>query len=164
MIKQNALPWLLVSAIVILLDQITKQVATNTLVLYESVAVMPSLNWTLLHNYGAAFSFLNERDGWQRWLFTVIAIAISAILMVWLSRLRRGDWRTALPIALIIGGAIGNLVDRLRYGYVVDFVDVYYGTYHWPAFNIADSAITVGAILMIVMTLFEKKQGETSAE
>lgn len=153
----SALAWLWLSAAVVLLDQLTKWIAVSALELYESVPVTWGLNWTLLHNYGAAFSFLNDGGGWQRWFFTITAIVVTTILAVWLGRTRRSDWTTALPLALIIGGAIGNLIDRLRLGYVVDFIDVYYERWHWPAFNIADSAISIGAMALILLSLFEKK-------
>ena len=154
--KRRALVWLWLSVTVVALDQLTKWVAGDALALHESIAVFPGLNWTLLHNYGAAFSFLNTPGGAQRWFFTGGAIVIGAVLVVWLARTPREDWRTALPLALIIGGALGNLGDRLRLGYVVDFIDVYYRNWHWPAFNIADSAISVAAVGLIVFGLFHK--------
>lgn len=155
----NALRWLLLSAIVIALDLWTKHLALAHLTYGNPVPVLgQTLNWTLVYNYGAAFSFLSDAAGWQRWFFSALAIGVSILLTVWLSRLPRSDWRQALPFALVIGGALGNLVDRLRYGYVVDFIDVDLGFYRWPAFNIADSAITVGAVLMIVFTLLPGKK------
>ncbi|WP_395794341.1 signal peptidase II [Aquimonas sp.] len=150
-LKHSALIWLLLSTVVIALDLWTKQIALDHLQYNQPVPVIDGwLNWTLLYNYGAAFSFLGNAGGWQKWLFSGLAIGISALLTWWLARLPRADWRQALPFALVIGGAIGNLVDRLRFGYVVDFIDVYYKTHHWPAFNIADSAIVLGAILIAV--------------
>jgi len=151
--KSNALSWLILSALVIALDQLTKHFALATLQPYEPHAVIPGLlNWTLAFNPGAAFSFLAGADGWQRWFFTVLAVGVSAGLVFWLSRLPRGDWRNAAPLALIIGGALGNLVDRLRFGHVTDFIDVYWGNAHWPAFNIADSAICVGAVALALFS------------
>src|SRR5690606_728386 len=138
----SALSWLWLSLALIVADQATKLLALSGLALHDPVPVLEGwLNWTLTYNYGAAFSFLSDASGWQRWFFSVLAVAISALLAAWLARLPRGDWRQALPFALIIGGALGNLVDRLRFGYVVDFIDVYRGDWHWPAFNVADSAI-----------------------
>ncbi len=163
MIKpRNALPWLLLSAAVVALDQFGKHVALGALQPYESREVIPGLlNWTLAFNPGAAFSFLAGADGWQRWFFTALAIGVSAGLAVWLSRLQRGDWRNAAPLALIIGGALGNLVDRLRFGHVVDFIDVYWGSAHWPAFNVADSAICVGAVALALFSFVGgKEQGK----
>ena len=156
--KPNALIWLVLSAIVIALDQLTKHIAVTTLEPYRPVAVIPGLlNWTLAFNPGAAFSFLRDAGGWQRWLFSVLAIAICTALVAWLRRLGRGEWRTALPLALVIGGALGNLIDRLRFGHVTDFVEVYYQQWSWPAFNVADSAISVGAVLLIVFGLGGRK-------
>lgn len=151
---RSALAWLWLSALVIVLDLATKELALRTLALHDPIAVVDGLlNWMLTYNYGAAFSFLSDASGWQRWFFSALALVISGLLGVWLRRLPRSDWRQALPFALIIGGALGNLVDRLRFGYVVDFIDVYWGSYHWPAFNVADSAISVGAVLLVVFGL-----------
>jgi signal peptidase II len=150
----NATRWLLLSLAIIALDQWTKAIALATLRLHEPVPVIDGLlNWTLTRNYGAAFSFLSDAGGWQRWFFSALALAVSAMLAAWLARTPRGDWRQALPFALIIGGALGNLVDRLRFGYVVDFIDAYWQTHHWPAFNIADSAIVGGAIGLALFTI-----------
>jgi signal peptidase II len=151
--KPNALSWLGLSALLIVADQWTKAWATASLVYREPVPVIEGFwNWTLVHNYGAAFSFLSDAGGWQRWFFGGLAVLISAVLMVILARTPRSDWRTALPFALVIAGALGNLVDRVRFGYVVDFVDWYAGSYHWPAFNVADSAIVVGAVLLVLFS------------
>lgn len=148
---RHALVWLLLSAVVIALDLWTKQLALDHLRYAEPVAVIEGwLNWTLFYNHGAAFSFLQDADGWQRWLFSALAVGISLVLTISLKRTERGDWRQAAPFALIIGGALGNLVDRLRFGYVIDFIDAYWGQHHWPAFNIADSAIVAGAVMLAV--------------
>ena len=156
--KPNALAWLIISAIVIALDQLTKHVALTELQPYAPHAVIPGfLNWTLAFNTGAAFSFLHDAGGWQRWLFSALAFSVSLVLIAWLRRLPRGDWRTALPLSLVIGGALGNLIDRVRFGQVTDFIEVYYGQWSWPAFNIADSAICVGAVLLIVFGLGGRK-------
>lgn len=159
MTRRNALPWLLLSLLVIVLDQWTKHIVLGTLDHLQRVEVIPGfLNWTLAFNTGAAFSFLADESGWQRWLFTALAIGVSAVLVVWLGRTRRGEWRTALPLALIVGGAIGNLIDRLCFGHVTDFIQVYHGDWYFPAFNVADSAISVGAVLLIAFGLFEGKR------
>lgn len=159
-VKPNALPWLWLSLIVIVLDLGTKYRALATLEPYQPVAFIEGLwNWTLVFNPGAAFSFLSDAGGWQRWLFSFFAVAISSVLVVWLSRTPRHDWRTALPFALIIGGALGNLYDRIVWGHVVDFIDIYWGSAHWPAFNIADCAIVGGAIGMVVLGFGAKKDG-----
>jgi len=153
-VKPNALPWLSLSLLVITLDQITKHIALIELQPYQPHAVIPGLlNWTLAFNPGAAFSFLAGEDGWQRWLFTALAIGVSAMLAFWLSRTPRGDWRNALPLSLIIGGALGNLIDRLRFGHVTDFIQVYWHDWAFPAFNVADSAISVGAVLLVLSGL-----------
>jgi signal peptidase II len=146
--------WLGVSALVIYFDWQTKQIASEALVMYRPQEVFSWLNWTLAHNYGAAFSFLSDAGGWQRWLFTGLAIVVSLVLIVWLLRLPREEWRTGLALGLVIGGALGNLIDRIQLGYVVDFIDVYYRDWHWPAFNIADSAISCGVALLLIDALF----------
>ncbi len=145
-----AMAWLLLSVVIIALDLWTKNLATESLTLYRPVEVTSWLNMTLAHNYGAAFSFLSDAGGWQRWLFTILASIVTVVLIVWLLRLPKYDIRTGAALGLIIGGAIGNLVDRITLGYVVDFIDVYYQGWHWPAFNIADSAITCGVTLLLI--------------
>lgn len=157
--RPNALVWLILSALVIGLDQLTKAIVRDTLVPYTPHEVIPHLlNWTLAFNRGAAFSFLAASSGWQTWLFGGLAVAVSIGLIVWLARTRRGEWRTALPLALIIGGALGNFVDRLVHGRVTDFIQVYWRAWSYPAFNIADSAITIGAVLLIAFGLFSGKR------
>lgn len=151
--------WLGVSALVIVLDWISKQRVSEALELYRPVEVLPWLNMTLAHNYGAAFSFLSNAGGWQRGFFIVLASVVSVVLLVWLLRLPRREWRTALGLALVLGGAIGNLIDRVRLGYVVDFIDVHFGGWHYPAFNVADSSITCGVILLLIDTLVLSRSG-----
>ncbi len=156
--RKHALVWLWLSAIVILLDQLTKAIVVQLLEPQVPHAVIPGLlNWTLAYNTGAAFSFLADQEGWQRWLFTILAITISTVLVRWLARTPRADWRSALPLALVIGGAIGNLIDRLRIGHVTDFIQVYYQQWAFPSFNIADSAISVGAVLLLLFGLFGRQ-------
>ncbi len=144
------LKWLWLSALVVTLDLATKAVASHYLVLYQPVPVFPGFNWTLAHNAGAAFSFLASQSGWQRWFFSVIALVVSIGITIWIKRLKPTETWLAVALALVLGGAIGNLWDRVTLGYVVDFIDVYYQQSHWPAFNIADSAICVGAVLLII--------------
>lgn len=159
--KPNALVWLLLSAGVIVADQATKALVRDVLVPYVPHTVVPGiLNWTLAFNRGAAFSFLAGSSGWQAWLFGGLALAVSAALAVWLARTPCGDWRTALPVGLIIGGALGNLIDRVLRGEVTDFIQVYWRDWSYPAFNIADSALTVGAVLLIVFGLFGARARE----
>ena len=145
--------WLGVSALVILLDWYTKQRMSEALELYRPREVFSWLNMTLAHNYGAAFSFLSDAGGWQRGFFIALASVVSVILLVWLLRLPRQEWRTGLGLALVLGGAVGNLVDRVKLGYVVDFIDVHFAGWHYPAFNVADSAITCGVILLLLDAL-----------
>ncbi|MEO1751117.1 signal peptidase II [Thiofaba sp. EF100] len=142
---------------VILLDQATKLWASSALGYAQPVPILPGFNLTLMHNPGAAFSFLGEASGWQRWFFLALAVGVSAWLMVWMRALKAHERWTGFALALIIGGALGNAIDRVWLGYVVDFIDLYWQGYHWPAFNIADSAITVGAVLLALLMLFEKK-------
>jgi signal peptidase II len=152
--RSGALSWLLLSALLIALDQWTKHLVLGHLQEGVPITVIPGfLNWMLAFNTGAAFSFLADAGGWQRWGFSVLAVAISLVLTGWLARTPRRDWPTALPLALVIGGAIGNLIDRLRFGHVVDFVQVYHGDWTFPAFNVADSAISVGAVLLALASL-----------
>jgi signal peptidase II len=142
--------WLLVATGVVVLDQITKYFA-NTMLDYASpVEIFPVLNITLHYNPGAAFSFLSDAGGWQRWLFSVIALAVSAYICVWMMRLRREQWLLSLALALVLGGALGNLWDRLYLGYVIDFVSVHWGDSYFPTFNIADAGISVGACLLLL--------------
>jgi signal peptidase II len=160
------LKWLWIALVVIVLDQITKQLASNLLEMYQPVALMPMFNWTLMHNTGAAFSFLSDQAGWQRWFFTLIALLVSAVLIAWTSKLKANEKGQAIAFALVLGGALGNVIDRIAYGYVIDFIDVYYKQWHWPAFNIADSAISIGVVLLIIESFRQHKregagEGET---
>lgn len=149
-IKQSGLRWLWLSLLALVLDQVTKLIVIAEMRLYESIPVMPYFSFTRVHNHGAAFSFLADAGGWQRWFFTIFATAISALIVWWLTKTRRDQILLSMAYCLILGGAIGNLVDRIAYGYVVDFLDLYYQNYHWPAFNIADSAIFLGAVLLLI--------------
>jgi len=153
-INKVAFAWLLFSAVIIVLDLWTKQIATDSLTLYRPVELTPWLNMTLAHNYGAAFSFLSDAGGWQRWLFTGLASVVTVVLVIWLLRLPANEKLIAAALSLVIGGAVGNLIDRIINGYVVDFIDVFYQDHHWPAFNLADSAITCGVILLLVDGIF----------
>ncbi len=154
--------WLWISLAVVVLDQLAKQIAEHTLVPHQAVALLPFFDWYLTYNTGAAFSFLAGAGGWQRWLFTIIAIVISAVILQWISRLPRGETLTAIALSLILGGAIGNLIDRVYLGHVVDYIQVWLGSYPWPAFNIADAAISVGAVMLILSSL--TGVGKTSTE
>ncbi|MGO0999732.1 signal peptidase II [Lysobacter sp. CA196] len=159
--RKNALPWLIVSIVVIALDQLSKAWVLSSLPEYTAVPVIDGFwNWYRSYNTGAAFSFLSDAGGWQKYFFAILAVGISGLLGYWLSRAARSDWKTALPYALVIGGAIGNVIDRMLHGHVVDFIQWYWRDYHWPSFNIADSAIVAGAIGIAVYGLFSKPEGE----
>ncbi len=147
--------WLTVTAVVVALDQLSKQWIVRHYAYGASLALLPVLNVTLRFNTGAAFSFLADASGWQRWLFTGLALIVSSAILVWLARLEDRKQRLlAFSLSLILAGALGNLIDRLRIGHVIDFVDVHWKDVHFPAFNVADSAITVGAILMLLDAWF----------
>lgn len=162
--NKQAFAWLLVSALIVALDLWTKSLATESLTLYRPVQLTSWLNMTLAHNYGAAFSFLSDAGGWQRWLFTGLASVVTLVLIVWLLRLPAEEKLTAAALGLIIGGAVGNLADRINHGYVVDFIDVFYRDWHWPAFNVADSAITVGVTLLLIDGLFLSSSAKQAAQ
>ena len=144
------LKWLWISVLSLLLDQASKLAVDGSMQLFESIPLLPYFNLTYVHNTGAAFSFLSDAGGWQRWLFAGLAVVMSTIIGLWLARLKQHETLMAVALALVLGGAIGNLIDRVAYGYVIDFLDVYYQDWHWPAFNIADSAICVGVALMLL--------------
>ncbi len=144
------LKWLWLSALTLVLDQASKLAIDGSMQLFESIPLTPYFNLTYVHNTGAAFSFLSEAGGWQRWLFAGLAMVMSGFIGAWLARLQKHEILMAVALSLVLGGAIGNLIDRVAYGYVIDFLDVYYGNWHWPAFNIADSAICVGVFLMLL--------------
>jgi signal peptidase II len=153
--KPNALPWLLLSVLWIAIDQLTKWWALAALQPAGTPhPVIPGfLNWTLAYNPGAAFSFLAQSSGWQRWFFVLLAVVITGALVVWLARTARHEWRTAVPLALVVGGALGNLIDRLHASQVTDFIQVYYRDWYYPTFNVADCGISVGAVLLILFGL-----------
>jgi signal peptidase II len=151
--------WLWLSALIIALDQITKQMAEQYLILHQASAILPSFNLTLMYNEGAAFSFLHDAGDWKHWFFITLSSAISVALLIWLRQLHKSvPEKNILPaaIALILGGAIGNLIDRILFGHVIDFIQVYYENFYWPAFNIADSAITTGAGFLILDMFIEQ--------
>lgn len=150
--------WLWLSAAIILLDQLSKGLAEYLLVFHQPVPVLPSFNLTLTYNTGAAFSFLAGAGGWQRWFFLILSASVSVALVFWLNRLKTGETWLAAALSLILGGAVGNLIDRAWLGHVIDFIQVYYDRWYWPAFNVADSAITVGAVLLIFDSLLRKRE------
>ncbi|MEO6264158.1 MAG: signal peptidase II [Luteimonas sp.] len=159
-VKPNALPWLGLSAVVVVLDQLSKAWVLATLPEFQPVPVVEGFwNWFRTYNTGAAFSFLSQAGGWQKYFFVLLAVAISGVLGYWLARTPRRDWKTALPFALVIGGAIGNVIDRLQHGHVVDFIQWHWRDHYWPAFNLADSAIVAGAVGIALFGLLQGKAG-----
>ena len=157
------LGWLVLSLLVLVIDQVSKAHFEGSLEMFQQIVVIPDyFSWTLAYNTGAAFSFLADGGGWQRWLFALIAVVVSAVLVVWLKRLGRDDTWLAVALALVLGGALGNLYDRIALGHVIDFILVHWQNRHYsPAFNFADSAITVGAIMLALDMFKSKKTGET---
>lgn len=158
--ERSALIWLWLSLLVIVLDLATKQLAEAFLLYAKPLHILPILDFTLLYNRGAAFSFLAEHSGWQRWFFAIISIGVSAVLIVWLKKLPRTSVWLPIALSLVLGGAIGNLYDRLVYGHVIDFISVHWQANYFPAFNIADSAITVGAIMLAIDALLESRKAK----
>jgi len=150
--------WLGVAALVIVLDQLSKLWISSHFSYGEQHYVFSVFNLVLAHNTGAAFSFLSDAGGMQRWLFTAIAV-VASVWIIWLLRRHQHQKLFAMALSMILGGALGNLIDRIAYGYVVDFLDFHWGVYHFPAFNLADSAITCGAFLLILEGFLEKKHG-----
>ena len=149
------LKYLPIAILVAVLDQASKWLASTQLEYHQLTHFLPYFDWYLAHNEGAAFSFLADQPGWQRWFLAGLAGAISLGLLCWLKTLPADKKYTAIAIALILGGAIGNLIDRLYLGYVVDFIQIWLGTYPWPSFNLADSFIFIGAALLIISDLFK---------
>lgn len=155
-LNAGASNWLWLTLMVVALDQWSKHWITEHFAEFERVSLLPMLEIMRLHNEGAAFSFLSHASGWQRWLFTALALLVSLAIVFWLRRLpAHGQHRLAAGLALIAGGALGNVIDRAMLGYVVDFIRVHYGAWYFPAFNVADSAITIGAGLLILDHLLE---------
>lgn len=157
------LGWLVLSLLVLVIDQVSKAHFEGSLEMFQQIVVIPDyFSWTLAYNTGAAFSFLADGGGWQRWLFALIAVVVSAVLVVWLKRLGRNDTWLAIALALVLGGALGNLYDRIALGHVIDFILVHWQNRHYfPAFNFADSAICVGAIMLALDMFKGNKPGET---
>ena len=158
--------WLWLSAVVLLLDQLTKWLVLAALEPYQVVELLPNLNLTLMFNTGAAFSLLSDAGGWQRWLFAGFAGLVTVVLLVWLLRLKPGEGLLAAGLALIVGGAVGNLIDRVLLGHVVDFIQVYLPFLPlrmfnpWPSFNVADSAISIGVVLLLIETFRTQRRAD----
>ena len=157
--RNGALRWLWLSGLVIVTDQLSKLVITINFELYDRIELLPVFGITRLHNTGAAFSFLAGAGGWQRWFFITIAVAVTTLVCVWLKRMpRSGQGWLAASLALIVGGAVGNVIDRVTRGHVVDFLSFHWDRWFFPAFNVADSAITVGAVILLIQSLFEGRR------
>ena len=157
--RGRAASWLLLSAFIVLADQVSKMYIAGHYLQFEFTRILPVLDITCMHNVGAAFSFLATASGWQRWLFTGLALVVSLAIVVWLVRMPRGTSPfLAGGLALVLGGALGNAIDRIRLGYVVDFIHFHWDRAYFPAFNVADSAITVGAACLLLDALFDSKR------
>jgi signal peptidase II len=177
---ESMLKWLWITVVVVALDQISKQWISHSLQMFHPIKLMPMLNLFLAHNKGAAFSFLENAGGWQRWLFTLIALGVSTGLVLWIRKLQPHERWMAIGLAFILGGALGNVIDRILFGYVIDFIQFYYHAQSclpgfslvqdaqaslciWPSFNVADSAITVGAALLILDSILNLKHKHRDA-
>ncbi|MBN4666347.1 lipoprotein signal peptidase [Pandoraea nosoerga] len=152
-------PWLGIAVIAILLDQVTKLTILKTFQYGEFRPLTSFFNLVLVYNKGAAFSFLAAAGGWQRWFFTLLGVVAAAVI-IWLLKRHHGQKMFCLSLSLILGGALGNVIDRVIYGHVVDFLDFHVGGWHWPAFNVADSAICVGAVLLVIDELRRVRRGK----
>lgn len=162
-LRDGSWRWLWLSAGVIALDQLSKFIIDRDLSAYRSIRVLPFFNLVLIRNTGAAWSILAHASGWQRWFFAVLALAVSAAIIVWLSRLPRAGHRwVPAALALVLGGALGNAIDRLRHGYVIDFIQVHYHSWYYPTFNLADSCITIGALTLVLEGLFRHRAKVTA--
>ena len=161
-LKNSGLIWLWLSVLVLVLDQASKQLAEAMLAYAQPVYLLPVFDLTLLYNKGAAFSFLAGQDGWQRWFFSAIALLVGGYLIYWLSQNSRQQRLLNISLALILGGAFGNLIDRLLFGHVIDFISLHWQHYYYPAFNIADIAISCGAVLLIWDALFGSGRRDTT--
>ncbi len=157
--RARAANWLGLSAVIVLMDQVSKAYIVRHFDEFDFIGVLPVLDITRIHNVGAAFSFLSSASGWQRWLFITLAVAVSIGITTWLCRLPRGAHRLlAAGLALVLGGAVGNLIDRIHLGHVVDFIHFHWNRAYFPAFNVADAAITVGAACLLLDALFESRR------
>lgn len=156
--KKNALPWLWVSVAVFILDQLVKYWMNYEMQEGQVISICPGFNLRLAFNHGAAFSLFGQSSGWQQWIFGGMALLVSVAIIVWLYRMPRYHRFQAAALALILGGAIGNLFDRIVHGYVIDFLEFYFKQWYWPAFNIADSAVVVGVILLIGINFLKKEK------
>ena len=158
--KTHSLRWLWITLLFLVIDQVTKHWVANSMNLYESINVLPFFNITYVHNLGAAFSFLADQGGWQRWFFTAVASIASVVFIIWLAKTPKEQPLLAIALACMLSGALGNLIDRVLFGYVIDFLEFYIDTFKWPVFNVADSIIFIGAALMIIDSFVQDKQNK----
>jgi len=142
--------WLILSVLVLISDQVTKYLVVQNMELYQRIEILPFFNLFYIHNLGAAFGFLNDQPGWQRWFFSIITSVVSLGILFWLTKVKASQKLLIIALVFVLGGALGNLYDRLMFGYVIDFIDWHAAGYHWPSFNIADMAISFGAFLLIL--------------
>jgi len=154
------LKFLWITVVVIILDQISKQLAEYYLVFQVPIPVIPFFNLTLSYNTGAAFSFLDDAGGWQRWFFITLALVVSVVIVIWMKKLTLQDKWVAMALALVLGGALGNVIDRILFAHVIDFIHLYYEQWSWPVFNIADSAISIGVVILLIDGFLGGKQQE----
>lgn len=159
-LRERNVAWFLLSFIVIVIDQFSKYVVSLYVQPYDSLPVMPMFNLTLVYNTGAAFSFLGQAGAWHHWFFLIFTMIASTAIIVWVTRLKSSDKMQLFALSLILGGAIGNLIDRIHHGYVIDFIDLYYKNHHFAIFNLADSAITVGTVILAIDLCFFQKNHE----
>ena len=158
----RAFRWYILALVIVIVDQWTKWLAETNLTFHDPVPVIePFLNWTLAYNYGAAFSFLADAGGWQKWFFSGLALVMSLFLIIYLIKAPRKATLLSLGLAMVLGGAVGNLIDRLLHGHVIDFIHVHYAdVWHYPIFNIADVGISLGVLLIVIDMLFLEKKRE----
>lgn len=160
---ETGFKWLWITIVFLIIDQVTKQLIVGSFDLGESMNILPFFDFRYVQNPGAAFSFLADQDGWQRWFFTVVATIASVVFLVWLAKTPKSNPLLSIALAFMLSGALGNLIDRALFGYVIDFLDFHIAGKHWPAFNVADSAIFIGAALMIYDS-FKNGESEKNAE
>jgi signal peptidase II len=162
--KESGIRWLWISVLIVAIDQLTKLWIERSMALGDSFPVLPVLDIVRAHNTGAAFSFLATAGGWQRWAFSLLAVGVSIALVYWLRKLPlNAQALLAFGLTLILGGAIGNVIDRIEHGYVVDFVHVHWGAAYFPAFNVADAGISVGAVFVIIDAVLEGRRAKRAA-
>jgi len=162
--NDTGLRWLWLTLLILVIDQVTKYWVAGSFDYRETLSVLPFFNITYVHNPGAAFSFLAGQGGWQRWFFTAIASIASIVFLVWMAKTPKNQRLLSIAFALILSGAVGNLIDRVLFGYVIDFLDFHWAGYHFAAFNIADSAIFIGAALMILESFTSKEANKESSK